>query len=88
MPRTYSAILRGDRLEWIDQIPETVAQHREVKVQVTFEEEAAPVDERERGRRMAELLRAIAEKDPFADITDPVAWQREIREDRPLRGRE
>jgi hypothetical protein len=33
---------------------------------------------------MAELRRL----NPFRDIVDPVAWQREIRKDRPLPGRE
>ena len=31
-----------------------------------------------------ELLQTLADTDAFADITDPVAWQREQRKDRPL----
>ncbi|MDP2831727.1 MAG: hypothetical protein Q8Q28_00195 [Pseudomonadota bacterium] len=46
------------------------------------------IDEEERGRRLAEALRKLQEAKPFAEITDPVAWQREIRQDRPLPGRE
>ncbi len=38
-------------------------------------------------RRMAALAR-VRELDPYRDIADPVAWQREIRKDRPLPGRE
>ncbi len=88
MTRTYPAILRGDRLEWTGESPAHAAEERGVKVQVTILDEVPPADDRERGRRLADLLRAIAETDPFAEIADPVAWQREIREDRPLPGRE
>ena len=33
-------------------------------------------------------LEKIRQLNPYRDITDPVAWQREIREDRPLPGRD
>ncbi len=33
-------------------------------------------------------LRRLQERNPYRDIEDPVAWQREIRKDRPLPGRE
>ena len=42
----------------------------------------------ERGRRMADALRRLAVLRPFEAIEDSVAWQQEIREDRPLPGRE
>ena len=38
-------------------------------------------------RRKAALAE-IRRLNPYRDITDPVAWQREIRQDRPLPGRE
>jgi hypothetical protein len=33
-------------------------------------------------------LRQLRELGTFKEITDPVAWQREIRKDRPLPGRD
>ena len=36
----------------------------------------------------AAALRYLSEAGTFGGITDPVAWQREIRKDRPLPGRE
>jgi hypothetical protein len=33
-------------------------------------------------------LRKLRELGTFKEITDPVAWQREIRKDRPLPGRD
>ncbi len=35
-----------------------------------------------------EAFDALRAMDPFRDIPDPVEWQREIRKDRPLPGRE
>ncbi|MBF0136363.1 MAG: DUF2281 domain-containing protein [Magnetococcus sp. DMHC-1] len=36
----------------------------------------------ERQRLLAESLEAAARLNPFQEISDPVAWQREIRQDR------
>ncbi len=40
------------------------------------------------GQRMAAILQRIADRQGLSHIVDPVAWQREIRKDRPLPGRE
>ncbi|MBF0158709.1 MAG: DUF2281 domain-containing protein [Magnetococcales bacterium] len=37
---------------------------------------------------LAKALEAAVRLNPFRDISDPVAWQREIRQDRPLPGRD
>jgi len=39
-------------------------------------------------QRRMEALKRVRELNPYRNIADPVAWQREIREDRPLPGRE
>jgi hypothetical protein len=36
---------------------------------------------------VSHLFQALADMGAFAEIEDPVAWQREIRKDRPLPGR-
>jgi hypothetical protein len=41
-----------------------------------------------RGKRIKAALQRLAELNTFADIKDPVDWQRQIRKDRPLPGRE
>lgn len=46
------------------------------------------IDIEERRRRLGEALHQLQLANPFKDITDPVAWQREIRKDRPLPGRD
>ncbi len=48
----------------------------------------ADLDASERKQRLGLALEKLVEARPFGDIADPVAWQREIRKDRPLPGRE
>lgn len=76
--RTYKAILRGDRIEWIDPPPE---RKEPTPVSITLQEDAIRA---EGGGAMAEALRAIAQGGGLSSILDPRAWQREVREDRPM----
>jgi hypothetical protein len=39
-------------------------------------------------RRRMQALEALRRLDVFRDVADPVAWQREIRKDRVLPGRD
>ena len=43
-----------------------------------------PESEEERVRIVNDALDNLAKLNAYADIDDPVAWQREIRKDRPL----
>ncbi|MCO5763234.1 MAG: hypothetical protein NHG36_17285 [Chromatiaceae bacterium] len=40
------------------------------------------------GPHMAAILQRMADRNALSHIVDPVAWQKEIRKDRPLPGRE
>lgn len=52
-------------------------------------EPAAPAaSDPQRRQRLAEALDSAAALDPYREINDPVAWQREQREDRPLPDRD
>ena len=85
MLRTYKAILRGDQVEWLEKPPEKTSA---VQVHITVLEEPPSEPLRERGRVMAEALAALAQRGTFAEITDPVSWQRELRAERALPDRE
>lgn len=82
MLKTYKAVLRANRLEWSEGIPERLAEDRPVKVTVTILEGDAG-----QGERMAEALEALAHLDAGSAIPDPAAWEREQRPDRDLPGR-
>lgn len=43
---------------------------------------------KQNGSKLAQLMEEASNKGLFEHIQDPVLWQREIREDRPLPGRE
>jgi hypothetical protein len=45
------------------------------------------IDRKQKQKQLAEALAQAAALNPYGDITDPVAWQREQRQDRPLPGR-
>ena len=82
--RTYKAILHSDRVEWLSGKPETNEQ-MEVRVNTPIKRWKS---ETERKAALGAALEALAESGAFSDIEDPVAWQREIRKDRPLPGRD
>ena len=84
--QTYRAILRGNRLEWTDSEPTDL--NPDQPVQVTIVNAPDHPDAIKQGRRMANALQRLATSNAFADIKDPVAWQRELRKDRPLPGRD
>ncbi len=87
MMRTYKALLRGDRLEWLGEAPEP-QMDAPLRVHVTVLEPEPPAEGQARGHAMAALLEQLAECRTFSAITDPVRWQRELRQERVLPGRE
>lgn len=86
MQRRYRALLRGDRLEWLSEAPNCEGDHP-VSVVVTILEDGSLAEETFRGPEMAAILEKIAETGAFAEVKDPLVWQRKTREDRPLPGR-
>lgn len=84
MKRAYKAILHGDRVEWLDGGPEPDGP---VPVYVTMSYLTDSEDSESKGQTVFEQLQALADMGAFDEIEDPVAWQREIRKDRPLPGR-
>ena len=87
MLQTYKARLKGDRLEWIGSVPREAANASRL-VSVTILEEPAPQPAERPGPKMARALEDLARTDPPTQIEDPVEWQRDIRQDRKLPGRD
>lgn len=46
-----------------------------------------PAADAQRGERIKDAFAQLAKMKTFSDITDPIAWQRNTREDRSLPGR-
>jgi hypothetical protein len=83
---TYRAILKGDRLLWTESEPTHL--EAEQAVEVTILDTPGEIDASTQGQRMAKALEQLAATNALSEIKDPSEWQREIRKDRPLPGRE
>lgn len=82
--RTFKAVLHGKRVEWLNGKPEA-PQGLTVRVKTPIKRWKS---EAERQAVLTEALAALRKSGAFADMEDPVTWQREIRKDRPLPGRD
>ena len=60
----------------------------EAKVEAVEAVETPATSEEQRKRELLEIMKRIRARNPFKDIADPVAWQREMRGDVVLPGRE
>lgn len=85
MSHSYGAILRGDRLEWLESSP---GEDGPLPVDVIVQEHAAPGAGRSDGAAMAAALEEFAASPVYGRREDPMLWQRMVREDRPLPGRD
>jgi hypothetical protein len=84
--QTYRAVIDGNHVEWIDTPPQPQGP---TQVEIALVKSESDSERRARGRRMAQALQRVAEAGgALSTIKDPVAWQREIRKDRLLPGRE
>lgn len=84
MRDTYRALLKGDRLEWSEVVPSGLATEQPVEVTILNKPDQIVI----RRQRMAKAFDDLAAIDAFSEISDPSDWQREVRKDRPLPGRE
>jgi FtsZ-binding cell division protein ZapB len=57
-------------------------------VQEIAKEESLSLKSEKHGQRAAEILRRMADRNALGNISEPVEWQREIRQDNVLDGRE
>ncbi|MBP9664853.1 MAG: hypothetical protein KBD94_09535 [Pyrinomonadaceae bacterium] len=83
----YKATIHGATVEWESDAPTELADRGEIRVEMTLISARNDLP-RSDGKKMAEALARIAARGGVKSIPDPVAWQREIRKDRPLPGRD
>jgi hypothetical protein len=85
MSTTYTGILRNNQIEWTPPVPPKLPADG-VRVQVTLLD-AVP-NSATQGQQMAAALSRLAANHSVASIDDPLAWERETRQDRELPGRD
>jgi hypothetical protein len=88
MLETYSATIRDNQIEWDAEPPKDLAAGQSIRVYVTLLEKVATIPTSEQGQRMAAALDRLAASGAGAGPSDPAAWEREEREERPLPGRD
>jgi hypothetical protein len=80
MARTYKAILHGDRVEWVDSPPP----HGDATpIRIVLASDAEDGNQTS-GEAMANALEKLAEHGGLSEISDPVEWQKKVRQDRAL----
>jgi hypothetical protein len=89
MAHTYKAILRGNQLEWASSAPQLIDATRALAVEVIIADEL-PVQQNgsQQAKRMLAPLEQLAKDNLLAEIVDPLAWEREQRQERILPDRE
>jgi hypothetical protein len=86
MLRTYKATLTNGQVQWEGEAPDT---GQPLRVIITVVEPTTLGREESDGPAMAAALQKLADMGGLSSaIPDPSAWQREIRKDRPLAGRD
>ena len=87
MEEKYKAMIHGDTIEWGGERPDGILNDEGLHVEITVVSDKKILPKSD-GPKMAAALAGIAARGGVRSIPDPVAWQREIRKDRPLPGRD
>ena len=96
MIQTYRALLQGNRLEWLEEIPELIVGEASIPVHVTIDTQDKTEDktgnktgdEKERQKRGVLIREQISQTGAVRESQDAAAGQRQIRIDRPLPNRD
>jgi len=89
MLETYQAVLRANRIEWSGDAPPQLSSDQAVRVYVTFLDKIADsAPGNAQGARMAAALERLAANRTLPAEMDAAAWERDVRQDRPLPGRD
>jgi len=88
MLNTYRAVLRGQLLEWLYEQPKNLPTDQAVAVHVTILDETSPLAKKQQGRRMVAALEQLAKMNASVSAVDARQWEREVRQERLLPGRE
>jgi len=82
MENIYEALIKGNKLDWIDLPPKEALGNKKIKVKIMLSWE--PKRESGQGVLMANILNKFAESGGLKSIKNPVSWQRNSRKDRSL----
>jgi hypothetical protein len=84
MRRTLKAVVRGDRIEWLEASEQSFPAAKPVEALIIPLHEQPASSPQERVARRLAALKELAAINACSGIEDPREWQRQIREDRDL----
>jgi len=87
MLQTYEAIYDHGKVRWVD-APPAMNEARLLVTVLSDTPTTSAVPEAALGNNLAVALKAAVLLNPYRDVADPEAWQREVRSDRVLPGRD
>ncbi len=87
MNNVFPAMLENGVITWGPNGAPPLPENERIPVEVVVPTRPPTVDPNNK-RKLRVLFEELARRGTFDDIVDPVEWQREIRKDRPLEGRE
>lgn len=67
---------------------EALARRLGLQIKSSIEKEKMETEKEKKSKKLYQLMQDMAAAGGIKSITDPVAWQKEVREDRNLYGRE
>jgi hypothetical protein len=88
MIATYKARLLGNMLDWQEESPPVSSSTVSVLVTVLPHPDTPLRAHEPTGSRLAAILKRLARENTVPSIPNPVEWQKEMRRDRVLPGRE
>jgi len=87
MLNSYKArIDEGEHINWLGKVPSGLSRGRSLDVEICLVSKLI-TSKQHNGKKMAEILENLAALNATEAISDPVAWQREVRMEHPLIGR-
>ncbi len=88
MLRTFKATIKNNHVEWDKDIQGQINSESPIPVYITLLDESEQNDIEYQGKCMILALNQLVNINACTDITDPANWEREIRRERQLPGRQ
>ena len=89
MINSYKARIVGEHIDWLCVPPSGLSRRKTVTVDVMVLDTILTASAKvQQGKKLAEILSKLADMNAIPEMSDPSAWQREIRDERLLPGRD
>lgn len=88
MINSYRARITAEHIDWLGMPPVGLKRCKGVDVEISILSGSAQPGAARQGKKLADILSKLAALDATSEISDPVSWQRDLRTERTLPGRE